>query len=311
MRRLGGSTVEVSAIGTGTWQWGDTTIWQYGANFNAIDVNAAFKASMENGISFFDTAEVYGKGLSETLLGKAVRKSEKKPIVATKYAPLPIRLNVAAFEKALDNSLKRLGLETVDLYQIHWPFSLISQSDLMNGLAKAVKAGKVRAVGISNYNAPQMKQAYSLLKQMGVPLASNQVQYNLLYRKPEANGVLETCRRLNITLIAYSPLAKGLLSGKYSGTAAQAVPGIRRFMPDFRASGLAKADSVVREVLAIALERDKTPSQVALNWLLSKDELIVAIPGAKNPRQSEQNAGAMGWRLTEDEKQRLDKVSRK
>ncbi|MEI6042863.1 MAG: aldo/keto reductase [Chloroflexota bacterium] len=309
IRHIGGSTLEVSAVGVGTWQWGDTSIWQYGQSYGTQDVDDAFKASLEAGINFFDTAEVYGRGLSETLLGKAARKANSPVVIATKYAPLPMRLKPAEVEKALEASLNRLGLSSVDLYQVHWPYSLIQQEDLMVALSGAVKLGKAKAVGVSNYNAAQLERAANLLEKYGVKLASNQVQYSLLHRKPEKNGVLEACRRLNVSLIAYSPLAQGLLTGKYSGQGATEVSGLRRFMPNFRTKGLAKIEPLIKELKSIAAEREKTPAQVALNWLLSRDKLVLVIPGAKNAKQATQNAGALGWQLTEREFARLDKAS--
>jgi aryl-alcohol dehydrogenase-like predicted oxidoreductase len=309
MRHIGDTDLEVSAVGVGTWQWGDTSIWQYGQGYGTQDVNEAFETSLDAGINFFDTAEVYGKGVSETLLGQAVRKANRPVVIATKYAPFPQRLKPAEVEKALDASLNRLGMSSVDLYQVHWPYTLLQQEDLMVALAGAVKSHKAKAVGVSNYNAAQMERAATLLEKYGVKLASNQVQYSLLHRKPEKNGVLEACRRLNVSLIAYSPLAQGLVTGKYSGQGASKVAGMRRFMPNFRAKGLAKIEPLIKELKSIAAEREKTPAQVALNWLLSRDKLVLVIPGAKNASQAKQNAGALGWQLSEGEFARLDKAS--
>ncbi len=309
-RFLGASKIEVSSIGIGTWAWGDQGMWQYGKNFTRYDIDEAFKTSLAAGVNFFDTAEVYGKGESERIVGQLLKYYNSKVVIASKFAPLPYRLNAAELEKALDSSLFRLGLDQLDLYQIHWPYTLLRQSDLMKALAKVVKAGKVKAVGVSNYNAAQTRKAHRLLAGYGVPLASNQVLYNLAHRKPETNGVLQTCRELNVAVIAYSPLAQGVLTGKYMGANAQKVGGMRRFMPSFRSGGSVELQSLVTQVKAVAQEKGKTPSQVALNWLMCKDELVIPIPGAKNQKQAEQNTGALGWRLSAEEVARLDEASR-
>jgi aryl-alcohol dehydrogenase-like predicted oxidoreductase len=151
-----------------------------------------------------------------------------------------------------------------------------------------------------------MRQAYARLGKYGIPLASNQVHYNLLHRTPEHNNVLQTCRELKVTLIAYSPLAQGLLTGKYTGEKAEQVQGMRRMTGLYRKRQQPQVQRVLKTVQTIAAERGKTPAQIALNWLMSKDELIIPIPGAKNKKQAEQNAGALGWQLTEQEMARLD-----
>jgi len=309
-RFLGASKIEVSSIGIGTWAWGDQGMWQYGKSFTRYDIDEAFKTSLAAGINFFDTAEIYGKGESERIVGQLLKYYNSKVVIASKFAPLPLRLNAAELEKALDRSLFRLGLDQLDLYQIHWPYSLIKQEDLMKALVRVVKAGKVKAVGVSNYNAAQTRKAHTFLAGYGVPLASNQILYNLAHRKPESNGVLQTCRELNVAVIAYSPLAQGVLTGKYTGANAQKVEGLRRFRGAFRGGGSVELQSLVTQVKAVAQEKGKTPSQVALNWLMCKDELVIPIPGAKNQKQAEQNAGALGWRLSAEEVARLDEASK-
>jgi aryl-alcohol dehydrogenase-like predicted oxidoreductase len=199
----------------------------------------------------------------------------------------------------------------MELYQIHWPYSLIGVDALMDALAQAVHSGKVRAVGVSNYGANLMRRAHARLARHNIPLASNQVHYNLIHRKPEKNGVLDACRELNVALIAYSPLEQGLLTGKYRIVAGQAisVTGPRRFTPAFRTSQRRKIEPLLQTMEDIATTHSKTVGQVALNWLLSKDECIIPIPGAKNVRQASENAGATGWRLTGEEFKRIDLAS--
>jgi aryl-alcohol dehydrogenase-like predicted oxidoreductase len=293
----------------GVWSWGDKGYWGYGTEYSEADVRAAYQTSLDAGLNFFDTAEVYGNGESERLLGKCVRSDPRPVVIASKFAPLPFRFSANEIHSALDNSLKRLGLPRLDLYQIHWPYSLLKIENLMDAMAEAVKTGKIRAVGVSNYSAEQMKRAHERLARYEIPLASNQVQYNLLKRAPEANGVLDTCRQLNVALIAYSPLAQGILTDKYRNNGPRPLKGMRRFQANFRESSMRKNRPLLATLADIATAHEKSVEQVALNWLLAKDELVIPIPGAKTAKQAAANAGALGWKLTAEEVARLDQAS--
>jgi aryl-alcohol dehydrogenase-like predicted oxidoreductase len=308
-RRLGASGVEVSPLGIGVWAWGDKGFWQYGGDYGILDIEKAYQASLSAGIDFFDTAEIYGNGTSEQLLGKVARKFKQPVVIASKFAPFPFRFSAKVLPVALDASLQRLGVNQLDLYQIHWAYSFIPINDLMDQLAEVVKSGKVKAVGVSNYNAQQMRQAHARLAKHGVALASNQVHYNLLKRSPEVNGVLKACQELDVALIAYSPLAQGILTGKFNN--GQAKPGgPRQFMPRFQGNFLRKVQPLLNVMESIGKEREKSVAQVALNWLIHRDEHIIPIPGAKNERQAQENAGALGWSLNEEEARQIDKASR-
>ena len=302
--QLGKTDLHVPPLGVGTWQWGDNMIWGYGKGYAEGEIKAAFDVSIAGGITFFDTAEAYGQGKSERFLGRFIAGNGLRPVVATKFMPLPWRMSKGQLLNALRKSLERLGLAQVDLYQMHWPFPPRPVEFWADALADAVHAGLARAVGVSNYSTDQMRRAHTVLAERGVALASNQVQYNLLCRAPERDGLLDACRELGITLIAYSPLRKGLLTGKY--TPANPPPGLR--------GRTSRPDVLARIQPLIALEREigaahggKTPSQVALNWVICKGAL--PIPGAKNARQAQENAGALGWRLTADEVAALDAAS--
>jgi aryl-alcohol dehydrogenase-like predicted oxidoreductase len=285
----------VSPIGLGTWQWGDYFVWRYGQGYSEPDLHEAFHLSLKAGISFFDTAEIYGRGRSEKLLGKFLPEASGPVVVATKFMPLPWRLHKGALKAALRASLKRLRLERVDLYQVHWPFPPRAVEVWADALADVVEAGLARAVGVSNYSADQMSRAHEVLARRGVMLASNQVEYNLINRRVERNGVLDRCRELGVTLIAYSPLAKGLLSGKY--TPENPPPGLRRRL--FHPADL----EAIQPLIGLMREIGRPPCQVALNWLVSQG--VIPIPGAKNARQAADNAAALGWRLTAEESLRL------
>ena len=304
---LGSTGMQVVPMGIGTWAWGDTRTWGYRQTHTDADLQAAFEASLAAGINVFDTAEIYGSGQSERLLGRFISTSKQPVMVATKFMPFPWKLRRSNLLDALKKSLERLGLPQVDLYQIHWPFPPIPIETWMDSLADAVQTGLVRTVGVSNYSAEQMRRAHAALAKRGVVLASNQVEYSLLHRAPERNGLMQACREMGVTPIAYSPIRKGLLSGKYT--------------PENRPTGalrrsLANRDYLTRIQPLITLLREigqthggKTSSQVALNWVMCKGAL--PIPGAKNVRQAQENAGALGWQLSESEIAVLDAVSDK
>ncbi len=290
-------------IGLGAWSWGDRMVWNYGKGYTDGDVEAGFKIFLANGLNFVDTAEVYGNGRSERLLGQFLKRAETPVIVATKFLPFPWRVTKGSVVRALKRSLERLDLERVDLYQIHFPSPLMPIERSAEGLVEAHRMGLARAVGVSNHSKNQMQRVYTVLAKYGIPLASNQVEYHLLNRSIEKDGLMERCRELGIRIIAYSPLAMGLLTGKY--TPSNPPPG-------FRGS---KYGSLLKEIhpltqLLASIGQDlggKTAAQVAINWCICKGTL--PIPGAKNAIQAEMNAGAVGWRLSEDQVLALDELS--
>jgi aryl-alcohol dehydrogenase-like predicted oxidoreductase len=305
----------IAPLGIGTWAWGDSLFWSYGKDYGPNELEAAFMASLAAGITLFDTAEVYGLGESERLVGRFAQKytqTADRPLqLATKYMPLPWRWDAAAVTQALTDSLQRLQVGSVDLYQVHQPFSfLLSQERLMKTLATAVQQGKIKAVGVSNYSAVQMREAHTLLAAQNVPLAVNQVSYSLLDRKIERNGILDTARDLDVLILAYSPLAQGLLTGKYGvDTARSAITGARQLDPRFSRKGLEKIAPVVKLLQEIGETYDRTPAQVALNWLIAQGG-VIPIPGAKTAAQVQQNAGALGWQMDEQARTRIDLATR-
>jgi aryl-alcohol dehydrogenase-like predicted oxidoreductase len=310
---LGKDGPAVTALGIGTWAWGDKLFWSYGNDYGVEQVREAFNATLEAGIDFFDTAEVYGLGESERLLGQFMRQTDKPVQIATKFFPLPWRFNAQSVSDALTASLERLQVAQVALYQVHQPFDfLLGKRALMNALADEVQQGRIATVGVSNYSAEQMRQSHKFLAARGVPLAVNQVRYSLLTRQIESNGILDTARELDITILAYSPLAQGLLTGKYTvesarSTQGQSLQGARRLDPRFNESGLEKIAPVVRLLQDIGAVHQRTPAQVALNWLIAQG--VIPIPGAKNADQARQNAGALGWSLTEQDVKTLDRAT--
>ena len=296
----------VAPLGVGAWAWGTTRLWGYGKEYGREDVAAAFRESVAGGVRLVDTAEVYGGGASERIIGEVLREGgfEQQPVIATKFAPLPYRLKPRSLISALDASLSRLGLETVDLYQVHFPNPILRLDPLMDALAETVKSGKARHVGVSNYDARAMHKAHARLDRNGVKLASNQVRYSLLSRAPETNGVLDACRELDVTLIAYSPIAQGLLTGKY-GPGFKPPGLMRRTGRAFGERNLRKVEPVVEILREIGASHNREPAQVALNWLVTHKRTL-PIPGAKNARQATQNAASLGWTITDEEAEKLD-----
>ena len=300
---VGLSVLDGLDIGIGTWAWGDRLVWGYGQGYAAEDVRQVFDASVDAGIRLFDTAEVYGQGRSEQFLGEFLKTTDQRIIVATKFMPYPWRLSKRSLLKALHASLKRLGLPQVDLYQMHTPMPPMNVETWMDAMIEAVQAGLTREVGVSNYDRSWTQRAYDALAREGIHLASNQVEYSLIDRRIEKNGLLKHCQDLGVKVMAYSPLGMGLLTGKYT---------VDHPMRGFRASAKGRLQSKVEPLLKLMKHigsdhAGKTPAQVAINWTICKGTL--PIPGAKTLTQAEQNAGAVGWRLADDEVAALDEAS--
>jgi aryl-alcohol dehydrogenase-like predicted oxidoreductase len=303
---LPGTDVSIPRLGVGTWAWGDKRVWGmggYDASLSEQSIREAYEASLRAGVTLFDTAELYGRGESERIIGRLLAQyqaaSLPRPVIATKFFPAPWKLNVrVALVDALRGSLDRLGLPAVDLYQLHGPISLRSHAALADALAGAHQAGLLKAVGVSNYSLRETRSMQRELRARGLSLATNQVEFSLLRRTPELSGLLEGCRELGVTILAYSPIGQGRLTGKYS--ASNPPPGRRGFSDH----PMERVDPVVAALGRIADKHKRTPSQVALNWLISKG--AVPIPGAKNERQAEDNAGALGWSIDEQDLRALD-----
>jgi aryl-alcohol dehydrogenase-like predicted oxidoreductase len=237
-------------------------------------------------MNFFDTAELYSGGKSERLLGACLKQDGRPTIIASKYMPVPLH----SFQKALEGSLARLGVPTIDLYYLHFPLTKIEV--VMDQMAHAVKAGTIRAVGVSNCNAAQMRRAAKRLARYHIPLAANQVYYSLLHRQPEVNGVLDACRELNVALVAYRPLASGQLAPS-----------------EVSASQGTGTDALRPTLQTIAQQHGASTSQVALNWLLQRDERIIPIPGATSARHAHENAETLTWKLSKEEFYAIDQAS--
>jgi aryl-alcohol dehydrogenase-like predicted oxidoreductase len=308
---LGKSNLQVPRMGVGAMTWGHArglarlhpAKIAYGGAHGVDEEQRAFEASVAAGVTLFDTAAMYSGGASERRVGELAHG--QAVLIASKF-PSGFSFRAEGLPSELEASLARLGRDFVDLYQHHFPSNRVLIPKLMELLADAVVAGKIKAVGVSNYSAEQMREAHAALAKRGIPLASNQVKYSLLHRQPEVNGVLDACRELGITLIAYSPLAMGALTGKYSATTKAG--GLRRIMPNFNKKAMDAVQPVVSLLRQIGERYSKTPSQVALRWLIENPQ-VLPIPGAKNGKQAAGNAGALSFSLTPDEVESLSQAT--
>ena len=314
-RELGRTGIHVTPIGLGCMQIASRGI--VSALFPAqpqADIDAIIKAALDGGINWFDTAEMYGGGGSERALSSALISVGIKPgdvTVATKWTPLG--RTAKNIERTIDDRLAALSPFPVDLHQIHQPFgSLSSLRAQVRAMARLVEAHEIAAVGVSNFSAKQMEAAHTTLSELGIPLATNQVQINLLHRDIETNGVLETARRLGITLIAYSPLREGILTGKFHddpGLVAK-MPRLRRTVMRISSASIDRSAPLIDGLREMAGDHGASPSQIALAWVIQNyGDTVVAIPGASKPRHAEEAAGAMKIHLSDDELRRLADLS--
>ena len=316
LQNLGRTQTKISPIGLGCWQFsgGGLLVGRYWGTISQAMVNDIVTTSLQNGVNWFDTAEAYGFGASERALSTALQAAGVKPqdaLIATKWMP------AMRFASSLPSNttarLKALHPYPISLLQVHQPFSFSSIENQMKALAGLLKDGRIRSAGVSNFILPQMRRAADALDARGFPLASNQMPYSLLNRRIEQNGVLDYAKQNRITIIAYSPLAQGLLSGRYHDQPelVRSISGLRRFLPAFNNASLHRTQPLIDELKPIAQTHKKTPTQVALRWVIQfHGETVVAIPGASRPQQAQQNAEVLKFSLTAQELTRLDEVSR-
>jgi len=311
-RQLGKSGLMVSPIGLGCWQFSGSSMAAYWNSPPQEEINDIVQVALEDGINWFDTAEMYGFGRSERALSVALQKTGKKNgdvIIATKWNP--IMRTASTIAKTFPMREKHLAPFEIDLFQVHLPYSLSSVEAQMNAMADLLDANKIKTVGVSNFAEERMRRAQKALNARGYSLASNQVRYSLLDRKIERNGILAAAKELNISIIAYSPLAQGLLGGKYHNNpeAISRLPMMRR--RSFRGRN-EKSRELVEAIINIAQAYSVSASQVALNWLVNyHGDTVVAIPGATRVEQARQNCAALAFRLKQEDMDRIERLSQR
>jgi len=316
LRRLGNSDLMVSPIGLGCLQFSrgkgiSGIMWP---RLSRNEINDIVRTSVKSGVNWFDTAELYGWGESERALSRSLNDlgiPRDDIVITTKW--WPVLRTAKSISSSADRSLAALKTDRIDLYQIHNSFSFSSVSTEMKEMANLVDSGKVRYVGVSNFSAKSMRKAHSELLNYGLKLISNQVNYSLLKRDIERNGILDTANELGISLIAYSPLGRGLLTGKFHDNPdlIKKRHFIRRYYASLNNAKLKKSSIVIEALKTIALKYQVSPSQVALNWVInSNGETVFAIPGATKAGHALDNAGAMKFELSEDDVNYLNEVSR-
>jgi len=313
LRSLGKTNIMVTPIGLGVMELsgGGGLLGRMFPVIPQDEKNGIIKAALDGGINWFDTAEMYGGGVSEQSLAvglKAAGKSDSEVVVATKWFPL--FRTARNIPHTVEKRLHFLDGYSIGNYMIHHPYGFSTPESEMNAMADLVEAGKIRSVGISNFNPARMRRAHATLEKRGLPLAVNQMHYSLLHREIETNGVLEMAKALGITIIAYTPLASGLLSGKYHQHPELLKRGGMRKALIKR--DLERTRPLVNAMGEIASRYQATIAQVALNWVINfNGDVVVTIPGATKSYQAEESAGALKFRLSEDEMAQLDELSSK
>jgi aryl-alcohol dehydrogenase-like predicted oxidoreductase len=312
-RHLGQTDMAITPIGLGVMQFsGDKGIFKL--MFDDLpqeEMNAIVKAALDGGINWFDTAELYGSGRSEQGLANALKAAgveDEKVIIATKW--FPILRTAANIPRTIGDRIRFLDGYSIDLYMVHQPWGFSEPEAEMDAMADLVQAGKIRSVGVSNFSTQQMRRAHAALEKRGLPLAVNQVRYSLLHREIETNGVLQAAKELGVTIVAWAPLASGILTGKFHKDPERfnQTPFGRRMRLRRQ---IERSRPLIEALEEVAARHDATPAQVALNWLvIFQGETVVAIPGASKVNQAVDNAAAMNFRLSEAEMARLDELSR-
>jgi len=312
-RKLGNTDMELTSVGLGTWAMGGP--WQFG--WGPQDDNEAVEAiltALDLGINWIDTAAVYGCGHSEELVAKALKQTPHKPFIATKCGILwdenRMKINCLKKDSILkecDNSLKRLGIDTIDLYQIHWPDPDEDIEQAWEAMAILVEKGKVRHIGVSNFSVSQCRRISKIH-----PIASHQPPYSMVHREVEGE-LLEYCARNDIGLIVYSPMQRGLLTGKFSHERLSSLPpdDHRLKSVDFQEPQFSATLELVEELKEIAERNNKTLAQLSINWILRRQEVTAAIVGARRPSQIQETALASDWQLGQDDIDKIETLLKK
>jgi aryl-alcohol dehydrogenase-like predicted oxidoreductase len=313
-RTLGKTNIEVSPIGIGVMMWagGSGILWGRMPAIPEEVKNTIIKEAYDGGINFFDTAEIYGSGASESSLVKALKANsvdDKDVVIGTKWRPIFRRAR--NMRKSITDRLKYLDGYTIDLYMIHLPYSFSSVKSQMEEMVKLAKDNKIRSVGVSNFNEKKMRKAHEVLEKYDIPLAVNQMNYSLLKRDIESNGVLDTAKELGITITAYTPLGQGLLTGKYHDDKSLLDSKFFFFRRGAKKK-IKKSQSLIDILAEIGNNHEATPGQVALNWVITfNQDTVITIPGATKVGHAKESAGAMDFSLSTTELNEIAEASEK
>jgi len=287
----------VSVIGLGTWQFGSSE-WGYGRDYNTNVAGNIVRRALDLGVNLIDTAEIYGLGRSERIISEAIRGRRDSVFLATKLFPIGLPFMTGWRARS---SVRRLGVDHIDLYQLHWPSPFFPPRSTMPRFRRLVDEGVTRHAGVSNHGLAAWQECE---RAFGGPILSNQVRFSLVHREPDRE-LVPWAQREGRIVIAYSPLGQGLLSGKYqTGPPAN----FRRVRGDFTAEGRARRGPLIDALREIAGAHGATAAQVSLAWLVRKPN-VVAIPGASSVQQLEENVAAADMSLSDGEVRRLDSLS--
>ncbi len=309
-RRLGKTDLELITVGLGTWAMGGP--WQFGwGPQDDGEAIGAIIAAMESGINWIDTAPAYGLGHSEELIASALKQTDYKPIIATKCGILwnDKKEKITCLKKdsirtECHNSLKRLDIDVIDLYQMHWPDPEEDVEEAWEEMLRLRDEGKTRYVGVSNFNVAQLER----ISKIELPV-SLQPPYSMLRRDVESE-LLEYCARNNMGVVAYSPMHRGLLTGKFSQQrlAGLAEDDHRLRTPDFQEPRFSASLELVEQLKKISERHGKTCAQLAISWVLRRNEITAAIVGARKPQQIIETAPASDWDLSQDDIEQIEKL---
>jgi aryl-alcohol dehydrogenase-like predicted oxidoreductase len=309
-KKLGYTDLELTIVGLGTWAMGGPWLYGWGPQDDDEAISAILTA-LDKGINWIDTAPIYGLGHSEGLVGKALKQTNEKPLIATKCGLLWSEQNhripclkAESIRRECDTSLKKLGIDVIDLYQMHWPQPDEDIEEGWGEMAKLAEEGKVRYIGVSNYDVEQIQRAQKI-----APVASLQPPYSMLHREAEEE-LLSYCAQNDIGVVAYSPMQRGLLTGKFSKERfdALALDDHRRKSPDFLEPQFSATLEFVDELRPIAERNGRTLAQLAVSWVLRRPEVTAAIVGARRPEQIEETYSASDWDLSREDIDEIEKL---
>lgn len=309
-RQLGKTDMRLTTVGLGTWAMGGP--WEYGWGPQDDDeAIASIREALDQGINWIDTAPAYGLGHSEELLGRALRQTKHKPYIATKCGILwndkrekVVHLKRDSIRRECHDSLRRLGVERIDLYQMHWPDPDPDIEEAWEEMARLVKEGRIRYIGVSNFSVQQMERVARIH-----PISSLQPPYSMLRREAE-HELLGYCAKHGIGVVVYSPMQRGLLTGTFSPErlATLAPDDHRRRAPEFQDPQFGATLELVEGLKKIAQRNGKTVSQLAVSWVLRRSEVTAAIVGARRPGQIAETAGASDWNLSKEDVEEIEKL---